>query len=75
MVGVGLALRMAFLLSQRTYLIDMNWISFEMAEIGKSLALGHGFASPWEGAIGPTAWTAPLYPWLVALALRICGMN
>ena len=50
------------------------WGKFEMACIGRSLALGHGFSSPWVGDTGPTAWTAPLYPWIVSLVFRVFGV-
>jgi len=51
-----------------------HWVDLEMANIGYSLASGHGFASPWGGYTGPTAWTAPVYPWVVSLAFRLFGV-
>src|ERR1019366_380924 len=44
-----------------------------MANLAYSLATGHGFSSPFGGDTGPSAWTAPLYPWLMSLAFRACG--
>src|SRR5580693_2895995 len=40
---------------------EFGW---EMGRIGRSLAQGHGFSSPYEGNTGPTAWEPPLYPFL-----------
>jgi 4-amino-4-deoxy-L-arabinose transferase-like glycosyltransferase len=75
MVAVGLTVRLLCILAIGWYRLDAkHWMAFEMANIGHSLALGHGFASPWGGSTGPTAWTAPLYPWLVSLAFRVFGV-
>jgi 4-amino-4-deoxy-L-arabinose transferase-like glycosyltransferase len=49
------------------------WSSFEMANIGYSLVRGLGFSSPFLWLSGPTAWTPPLYPWLVSVAFRVFG--
>lgn len=49
------------------------WREFEMADIGYSLFRGLGFSSPWLIDSGPTAWTAPVYPWLVSLVFHIFG--
>jgi 4-amino-4-deoxy-L-arabinose transferase-like glycosyltransferase len=75
MVVVGLALRVACIVFGGLYKFQaFQWLDLEVANIGRSLALGHGFSSPWPGSIGPTAWTAPVYPWLVSLAFRIFGV-
>jgi 4-amino-4-deoxy-L-arabinose transferase-like glycosyltransferase len=74
MAAVGLAVRIVCIAAGRLYQLDItHWTEFEMANIGYSLALGHGFASPFGGSTGPTAWTAPLYPWLVSVAFRVFG--
>jgi len=73
MVVVGFAVRVAFLLITRSYRVDGHWQIWEMSEIGQSLAFGFGFASPWGGGTGPTAWTAPVYPFMVAGVLRLFG--
>ena len=44
--------------------------SHETWNVGLSMALGNGFSSPLAGMHGPTAWVAPAYPWLIALALK-----
>jgi 4-amino-4-deoxy-L-arabinose transferase-like glycosyltransferase len=75
MVAVGLGVRIACVFALGWYRLDAkHWMAFEMANIGRSLALGHGFASPWGGSTGPTAWTPPIYPWLVAVAFRVFGI-
>jgi len=83
MVVVGLAVREACIAAGHLYHLDiMRWTAFEMANIGRSLAVGHGFSTPfyngpgtpWNEFSGPTAWTAPLYPWLVSLVFRIVGV-
>ncbi len=74
-VVAALAVRLAFIVAGGLYRLDVqHWTLFEMANIGVSLASGHGFASPFGGNTGPTAWTAPLYPYLVALAFRAFGV-
>jgi hypothetical protein len=45
--------------------------SHETWNVGWSMALGNGFSSPLTGMHGPTAWVAPAYPWLIAIALKI----
>ena len=76
MVLAGLALRLVWMALGNLYQLDAaHWHAFEMANIGASLASGHGFGSPWGGDTGPIAWTAPLYPWLVSLAFRLFGVE
>jgi 4-amino-4-deoxy-L-arabinose transferase-like glycosyltransferase len=76
MVVAGLAIRAGWIVAGGLYHIDVSrWASFEMANIGYSLALGRGFSSPFPGVSGPTAWTAPLYPGLVGLAFRLLGVR
>ena len=41
---------------------------------GNALATGHGFSSPFYGDTGPTAWAAPIYPYVVAAAFKIFGI-
>jgi len=45
-----------------------------MGRIGRSLALGQGFANPFYGITGPTAWEPPLYPLLIGGVFRIFGI-
>jgi Dolichyl-phosphate-mannose-protein mannosyltransferase len=48
---------------------------FETGMISKSLAEGHGFASPFGGNTGPTAWFPPLHPAIQALIFKIFGIQ
>ena len=61
---VGLTLRLACIIVGHTYRIRVPWDHFgfgwEMGRIARSLALGQGYANPFNGPSGPTAWTPPL---------------
>lgn len=50
---------------------EFGW---EMGRIGRSIAQGHGFSSPYEGQTGPSAWEPPLYPFLMAGVFKIFGI-
>lgn len=45
-----------------------------MGRIASSLAAGHGFANPFGGSTGPTAWEPPLYPGLIYLTFLLFGV-
>jgi Dolichyl-phosphate-mannose-protein mannosyltransferase len=47
----------------------------EAGGIGRSLAIGKGFSSPFERDSGPTAILPPVYPLLVAGVFRIFGVQ
>jgi 4-amino-4-deoxy-L-arabinose transferase-like glycosyltransferase len=75
MVAVGLVARVLYILVAHTYRFSVaHWSTWEMANLAYSLAIGHGFSSPFGGDTGPSAWTAPLYPWLISLAFRAFGI-
>lgn len=46
----------------------------EPGNIAYSLAVGKGFSSPFRADTGPTAWTTPVYPLLVAGIFRVFGV-
>ena len=46
----------------------------EEGRIARSLVNGEGFSSPLFARTGPTAWTAPLYPAILAGIFRIFGI-
>ena len=53
-----------------------TWFFGQASELGclaQSVLDGHGLASPFGGSTGPSAFLAPGYPLLVALAFRIGG--
>ncbi len=47
---------------------------WEMGRVARSIALGHGFSSPYEGNTGPSAWEPPLYPYLMAGVFKVFGI-
>ncbi len=47
---------------------------WESVSIATSLAQGKGFASPFGVASGPTAWLAPVYPYLLAALFHTFGL-
>jgi 4-amino-4-deoxy-L-arabinose transferase-like glycosyltransferase len=75
MVLVGLVTRVLYVVIAHSYRFsDAHWSTFEMANLGYSLALGHGFSSPFSGDTGPSAWTAPVYPWVISIVFRVFGV-
>jgi 4-amino-4-deoxy-L-arabinose transferase-like glycosyltransferase len=78
MFAIAFALRLAYILVAHTYkfkALDNNFsFGWEMGRIGRALATGRGFADPFDGQTGPTAWEPPLYPYLVAGVFRLTGV-
>ncbi len=71
MVLVAFGIRIAYILIQHCYRLNYDyWQTFEMAVIGRSLATGKGYSM----GFGPSAWTAPLYPYLLATIFRLFGI-
>src|ERR1700676_2267040 len=75
----ALALRLAWILIFRSYIFPLVVLSppfsigdphfqfgHEIGSIAHSIATGHGFGSPFGPITGPTAWIAPVYPYLCA---------
>ena len=77
MVLVAFLVRVLWIILAHTYRIrtsEDNWgFGWEIGRLGYSLANGHGFSSPFGGDTGPSAWTAPIYPWIVSVAFRLFG--
>ncbi len=57
----------------RTYL-DHFEFGWEMGRISRALATGFGYADPFNGHSGPTAWAPPLYPLLLAGVFKLFGV-
>ncbi len=83
-VLTGLAVRLAVMLATKAYLFPpaapiadpekQGWyFGYEIGRVARSIAEGHGFASPFHGNTGPTAWLAPIYPYLLAGVFRVFG--
>ncbi len=79
----GFALRLFSVIVLHTYRIKVrdglstmqNFLfGYETGRIAASLAQGTGFANPFSGITGPTAWVAPVYPYLAALVFRLFGV-
>jgi hypothetical protein len=74
----ALALRLACILIGHTYRIRVDQqhfnFGFEAGRIARSLVTGHGYANPFNGISGPTAWLPPLYPLFIALAFKLFGI-
>jgi 4-amino-4-deoxy-L-arabinose transferase-like glycosyltransferase len=45
-----------------------------MARIARALVTGYGYADPFSGHTGPTAWVPPLYPLLIAAIFKLAGI-
>jgi hypothetical protein len=78
MFTIAFALRFGYILVAHTYkfkTLDNNFsFGFEMGRIGRAIATGRGFADPFDGQTGPTAWEPPLYPYLIAGVFKLAGV-
>ena len=76
--AVGFALRVVVILVGHTYRVRTDQANFnfgfEAGRIARSLVMGQGYANPFNGASGPTAWLTPLYPLLMAAAFKVFGV-
>ncbi len=78
-VIVALLLRLAVITIGHTYRFTPRQEHFqfgwEMGRIARSIAQGHGYASPLLGAAtGPTAWAPPVYPYILAGVFKLFGV-
>jgi 4-amino-4-deoxy-L-arabinose transferase-like glycosyltransferase len=75
---VALLVRLAYMTLAHTYHFrpygDHFQFGWEMGRIARALVTGHGYADPFSGHTGPTAWVAPLYPLLLAGVFRVFGV-
>ena len=75
---VALAVRVGYMTLAHTYRIrpyDGHFqFGWEMGRIARALVTGYGFADPFRGHTGPTAWVGPLYPLLLAGVFKIFGL-
>jgi len=77
-VFVALGTRFAFAWYQaRQYsprVLSLIPFQTETGHIAYSIATGKGFSSPFQRDTGPTAWLAPVYPYLLAGIFRLFGV-
>jgi len=74
MVLFAFVLRVLYTLATGSYRFVGLWDLFEMANLARSLAIGHGYSNPYVVNTGPSAWIPPLYPWITSLAFRAFGV-
>ena len=77
-IVLALAIRVAvipFLITDTLNPARDHWkFGSEEGRIARSIAAGEGFSSPLFGRTGPTAWTTPVYPYLLAGVFRLFGI-
>ena len=78
MFWTALIVRLLYITLAHTYRIrlanDHFEFGWEMGRIARALATGFGYSDPFEGHTGPTAWTPPLYPLLLAAVFKRFGV-
>jgi hypothetical protein len=78
MFWVGFVLRVLVITIGHTYrvrlILDHFQFGWEMGRIARSVVEGRGYADPFNGHSGATAWTPPLYPLLIAGAFKVFGV-
>lgn len=77
-VAVAFLLRLAVITIGHTYRItprrDHFQFGWETGRLARSIAEGHGFSSPTDLDSGPSAWTAPVYPYILAAVFKVWGI-
>ena len=77
-VLVAFLLRLAVITIGHTYHItprrDHFQFGWEMGRLARSIAQGQGFSSPTDLASGPSAWAAPVYPYVLGGVFRVFGV-
>jgi len=78
MFWTGFLIRVLYITIVHTYRIrpeeDHLQFGWEMGRIARALATGFGYADPFTSHSGPTAWSPPLYPLLIAGVFKIFGV-
>lgn len=77
-VLVAFALRLGVITIGHTYRItprrDHFQFGWETGRLARSIALGQGFSSPTDLPSGPSAWTAPVYPYVLGIVFKLFGI-
>jgi len=75
---IALLVRIAYMTLARTWHMrpyeDHFAFGYEMGRIARALDTGFGYADPFRGHTGPTAWVPPIYPWILAADFRLFGI-
>jgi hypothetical protein len=75
---VGFVVRALYVLIARTYHYrpydDHFGFAWEMGRIARALVTGYGYSDPFRGHTGPTAWTAPVTPLILAAIFKMFGV-
>jgi len=78
MFWVAFAVRVLFLTFAHKYSLRTDWdhfeFGYEMGRIARALVTGFGYADPFSGHTGPTAWVPPLFPLILALVFKLFGV-
>jgi 4-amino-4-deoxy-L-arabinose transferase-like glycosyltransferase len=78
MFWVGFMVRVLYITLAHSYRVrlfqDHFQFGWEMGRIGRALATGYGYADPFMGHSGPTAWCPPIYPLLLAAIFKLFGV-
>lgn len=76
--AAGFLVRVLYITLAHTYRVrtfqDHFQFGWEMGRIARALATGYGYADPFVGHTGPTAWVPPLYPLLMAGVFKLFGV-
>ncbi len=77
-VWTALVTRLTYMTLAHTWRVrpigDHFQFAWEMGRIARALATGYGYADPFAGHTGPTAWLAPAYPLLIAGVFKLTGV-
>ncbi len=75
---LALFVRIAYMTLAHTWRVrpygDHFQFGWEMARIARALVTGYGYADPFNGHTGPTAWVTPAYPLLIAGVFKLFGV-
>ena len=74
----ALLVRIILIIHLNSYDISIennHWsFGFEIGRVARSITNGDGFSSPFEIGNLPTAWVAPVYPYILALVFKVFGI-
>lgn len=75
---IGLIVRILYMTLAHTYRIrlfeDHFQFGWEAGRVARALVTGYGYADPFQGHTGPTAWLPPLYTLMIAACFKLFGI-